>query len=960
MKSFTIFFSLLLLGIVDAFAQDNCIEGRIVVKFTEGSPVYSEWKAGGRDNALGELAPIVGKHRCYAYVSDNLLQAMYKKHSVQGNAFIELSRTKIFPMLKSIERIAVIEYSADISPALLASKVSTLPFVEYAEPVYKREFIETTNDSLLAEQYSLPMIQAMDAWPLVPAGSSVTVGIVDSGVDYTHVDLKDNIWSNPGETGKDANNQDKSTNGIDDDENGFVDDWRGWDLVSSDSLGYDNDPMPGNRHGTHVAGIVAAVQNNRAGIAGVACNVKLIPAKVGSDNTYSSSIYNGYQGILYATAAGADVINCSWGGSGYSLAEQEIITTAVTSGSVIVAAAGNSYSDAQFYPSAYDGIMSVVSTDINDRKSGFSNYHLTNDVSAPGSSILSTIPGDEYEVLSGTSMASPCATGVAALVRLKHPELNPVQVIEWVKASSDNIDTLNPNYARKMGRGRVNAYKALTMANAYSVVLTKYGISDSNKDSVFDAGDVATITPVFRNILSPIGNARIVVSALGTNAVTFDKPEIAVGPMATDDETDPSLSVSFTVPDNIPVDFTMPIEFKIYDGDKYINSLYIEMVLRPSYRTMDGNNISVTFNSRGNLAFNDYPSNRQGIGFRYKNSSSFLFEGALMVGVDRSRVSNVARASSQGGQDISFNSFDVFSIGRLNDELLVGKAFFEDDNNGFSDAGVKVKQTAVQSSAPGLENVIFINNYIYNNTSEDFDSLFAGLFFDWDIGPSGRPNVTYFDYADSIGYDINTADSSYPKAAAILLTSQPLNFFAIDNDGSTEDNPGIYDGYDVSEKWYMLSNGIKRPASDTTDASMVISAGPVRLNSGDSVLVCFALISGYNTEDIALSAKNARAVSSTLGVHDRPVEAADDGITLVWPNPASDGAEIEFYITSDRQVEISLHDITGRKVSDICKGSFQAGLHRTKASTADIAPGIYFLHFNNGDISTVKTLTVVR
>ncbi len=592
-------------------------------------------------------------------------------------------------------------------------------------------------------------------------------------------------------------------------------------------------------------------------------------------------------------------------------------------------------------------------------KSGFSNYHLTNDGSAPGSNILSTVPGNTYDQMSGTSMASPCAAGVAALVRLVQPELSPEQVVEWVKASADYIDTLNPKYARKMGRGRVNALKAVSMKDAYSVTLVKYSITDSNKDSAFDAGELISIYPVFRNVLSPLSNGRVIVESVGNYKVDFLKNEINLGAMDSYAEADLPGGVSFYVPANMPVDYTMPVEFRIYDGDAYINSLYIEMVLRPSYRTMNRNNIAVTFNSRGNIAFNDYPSNRQGIGFRYKGSNSVMFEGALMVGANGGKVSNVARGSYQSGQDNSFKAFDVFNMAEFNDNILKGAGYCEDEKEVELYPVVSVTQSVFQSNEKGYEDIIFLNYKIVNKSGSDYDSLFAGLFFDWDIGQSGRPNVTFFDENDLIGYNMNTSDTSLPKIGAVLLTNQPLNFFAIDNDGETDENPGIYDGYRTEEKWYMMSNGIKRKISDTTDASMVISGGPVNLKNGDSVIVSFALLASFDFADISKAAKTARAVFSALGINENI--PAEKGSIAVYPNPAGSSFNIGFSANGNNPVSISLLDISGREVMSIADNRvFEQGSRIIPVNTGNLPAGLYFVRFSDGTSSLLKAVSITR
>lgn len=361
----------------------------------------------------------------------------------------------------NLDRIFRISYSNNIDPLLLARKLQNNQYFVYIEPEFIREIVGFPNDSLFELQYYFKNCKIVEALETLNSNDTLIIGVVDTGIDYLHEDLINQIAVNKGELGFDDNGNDKRSNGIDDDNNGFIDDWRGWDFGSSDSLGYDNDPYPGGSHGTHVGGIIAATTNNIIGIAGINNNAKLLPVKIGYDNPWVRSLINSYDGLLYAALVGSDIINCSWGGGGYSQAEQDIVNQIIALGSTIVAAAGNNDENAAFYPAAYQGVISVAATDSNDYKAYFTNYHSSVDVSAPGVKILSTIPNNEYKEMSGTSMASPVAAAIAAFIKLKHPDYTPLMVAEHLKATSDDIYSINNKYLGMLGRGRVNAFRAI-------------------------------------------------------------------------------------------------------------------------------------------------------------------------------------------------------------------------------------------------------------------------------------------------------------------------------------------------------------------------------------------------------------------------------------------------------------------------------------------------------------------
>lgn len=323
--------------------------------------------------------------------------------------------------------------------------------VEYAEKVPNDQLLWTPNDpQFVSNQWGLVQINSQLAWNISLGNAAITVATVDNAVQTNHADLQNAMWVNPGEI---------AGNGIDDDGNGYIDDINGYDVADNDNN--PNPPTTQFSHGTHVAGITGASTNNSIGVASIGAGISVIGVKATGNNDNSNSITAGYTGINYAAAAGARVINCSWGGTGFSQTAQNIINSAWNNGSIIVAAAGNDNVSTMFYPAGYDNVVSVASTTTNDVKSSFSNYGTWVDVSAPGSTIMSTIPFGNYSNMSGTSMASPMVAGLLGLMLSHYPTMSNNDVIYCLLSSSKNIDTQNPNYIGQLGAGRVDAYAAL-------------------------------------------------------------------------------------------------------------------------------------------------------------------------------------------------------------------------------------------------------------------------------------------------------------------------------------------------------------------------------------------------------------------------------------------------------------------------------------------------------------------
>lgn len=343
------------------------------------------------------------------------------------------------------------------------------PAVEYAEPNFLVHVELQPNDLYFSEQWGLHNtgqtggtadadIDAPAAWDIQTGSNNVLIAVIDSGVDYNHEDLAINTWTNSGEI---------PANGIDDDGNGFVDDVKGWDFCKLNDGEDDNDPMDDMGHGTHCAGIIAAVGNNNKGVVGVNWNAKILPIKFIDEWGYGSTD-DAVESIIYATLMGADIMSNSWGGGDYSHALEDAIGAANDAEILFVAAAGNSGFDNDLggsYPSGYDipNVIAVAATDHNDQKAPFSNYgSRTVDLGAPGVSIYSTVPTGSCELcdssgylsLNGTSMATPYVAGVAGLLRAQFPAFTISDIKARLLSTVDAIPGLDE---KSVSGGRVNA-----------------------------------------------------------------------------------------------------------------------------------------------------------------------------------------------------------------------------------------------------------------------------------------------------------------------------------------------------------------------------------------------------------------------------------------------------------------------------------------------------------------------
>ena len=335
----------------------------------------------------------------------------------------------------------------------LIKKLKQEKHVKYAEPNYLRKPLAIPNDPSWSQQWNMEKIGMPDAWDISRGSREVIVAVLDTGVDYNHPDLSQNMW---------VNRYDYPNNGIDEDGNTingnvYTDDYHGWDFSNNN-----NDPNDTDGHGTHIAGIIGALANNNRGVAGINWNVRVMPLKfMESTGDVASEI----KAIYYAVRMGAKIINASYGDKEYSSAEYDAVKYAGDNGVLFVAAAGNSAGDndgpSKMYPASYDlpNIISVTASDASDNLASFSNYGATSvDLAAPGSGICSTYKSSDYKTESGTSVAAPHVSGVAALLWAERPDATFAEIKNAILQSVDVVPALS---GKVSSGGRLNAYEAL-------------------------------------------------------------------------------------------------------------------------------------------------------------------------------------------------------------------------------------------------------------------------------------------------------------------------------------------------------------------------------------------------------------------------------------------------------------------------------------------------------------------
>lgn len=300
------------------------------------------------------------------------------------------------------------------------------------------------NDPALSQAWGFKKSEAAAALRLSQGSEDIVVAVIDTGADINHEDLKENIWVNP---------------------NPVKGDIHGWNFVSNN-----NDLTDNHGHGTHIAGIIGARAGNGKGIAGISPKVKLMILKYFDPKVPATdNLKNTINAIYYAIENGAHIINYSGGGTEFSQEEKGAIDAARKKGILFVAAAGNERSNSdhhKYYPADYglDNIISVTAIDPKAQVLASSNYGVeTVDLAAPGQNILSTLPGDSYGYMTGTSQATAFVTGAAVLIKAVYPEFSANEMKKYILATGDAQESL---LAKTRTARRLNLYKALTMLDA--------------------------------------------------------------------------------------------------------------------------------------------------------------------------------------------------------------------------------------------------------------------------------------------------------------------------------------------------------------------------------------------------------------------------------------------------------------------------------------------------------------
>lgn len=739
-----------------------------------------------------------------------------------------------------LSKLYVIHYNKNISEKQAAKYFWMSGMFEYVEAQSVPSLLYTPNDPDIAGQYHLGLIQAFEAWDIQKGDTNVVIGITDTGIDTDHPELASRV----------KKNYNDPIDGVDNDNDGFVDNYFGWDTGSND-----NDPEAWGSHGTKVMSSAAVNTDNGGQIAAVGFNTMVLPVKIANDNGF---LVGAYDGIIYAADHGADIINCSWGGTGaFSQYHQDVVNYATNNkGALVVAAAGNSNATTYFYPASYDNVISVGGVTASDEKwvqssTEGSQYNDKVDLVAPSHNIYGLRTNGSSGILGrGTSFAAPIVSGVAALVKAQYPDASPQKIAAILRATTDaDIFDLPANqpYLGQMGTGRVNAFKALQEVNVPFITYHNHSVDDGF-DQNLAAGDTVTMTVKLKNHLGTTNNVQVVLRPENNFAIVLDSVgTIASFPGGAVQEVSPTFKfvVTASASQNSLARFSILISDGTYDFNEAV-----AIQVNKDYVDINRNNLQVSFNNYGRIG---YTFAGDGIGITYKNGSSLISDMGIMLGINETNV-----LSYEDYELLSFAPAEVNSVAELSGNNTVFTASgVLDDAWSMQPVGVLVGQTAYAWTSENNTDYVIYEFTIKNPTSDSLKDIYFGIFGDWAIGDKNN-NVTAYDASRKMGYAFEPGGI---YAGVKALRSNKVNYYGFNK--TSEDEIDITDMFDDQEEFKSLSSGVTN-AQKSGDVANVMSHGPYTVASNDSLVVAFALVAGDDLSNLRRNAQYAERMYEDL------------------------------------------------------------------------------------------------
>jgi subtilisin family serine protease len=858
----------------------------------------------------------------YAIKDDNIVSIQKGFPTIKSP---QISKNERGEKLADLSLIYKLTFQENTNIIQVKEKLIKSKTCEYVVPQFVPRLCFVPNDDSIPNQYALFKINAFAGWDIHRGDTNMVIGVTDTGIDPFHPDIIGNIKYNYADP----------INGIDDDNDGFTDNFRGWDTGSNDN----NPTADNNFHGQHVSGLSSATPNNNEGIAGSGYFCKLLPIKIANQN---GALVGAYDGLIYAAEHGSKVINCSWGGFQFSELNQDLIRyAAINKDCIIFCGAGNNNDERLFYPASYEYAVSVGATNEQDFKADFSTYGYLLDLFAPGDLVLSTWADGGYLRTGGTSMASPVAAGCAGILRSAFPNWSSQQITEQLKVTCDIIDQIpqNAQYEGKMGKGRVNLFRALTETGRPSVIFNDKRLTD-NGEQLFLPGALVQLNGLLINYLSPAANVSVTVSSL-TPAFEVITPSFNFTNFETLD-TLPVIGSVILLRVNENAAFNEQGIIKItIDADGQINEEYLFTNVNANFININTTAIktSIGNNSEIGLTGNSF---LKGNGYQFNNHKDLLYEGGLMIGAETYRVADNLRSEVNGQADEDFFTDIPLEIKNTTSSLKEWEGRFYSSN----ELNVVVNQRVISDTTGEKKKFIILEYDISNYSSETYFGMFGGIFTDWDLA-NPVENESGVISSQKIGF-VKSGDSLY--CAVKVLSDGNAIYNVMRNGGSSIEGVFINDGISSFEKYLTLSTNnqlINEPVGDIVN---VVSTGPFNLNPGEHKLLSFALISSTGIDELGLLGASAQQFYNETVV---PLSTKETKIEIgIFPNPSNQNINIAIYESTDT-FNLRITDLLGKQVkwiSDINK--------QYAVDVSDLKSGLYILKIESNSVNQAYTISI--
>ncbi|MCB2212726.1 S8 family serine peptidase [bacterium] len=858
-------------------------------------------------------------------------------------AAVPATNAPMFEALGQWQRV-IVEPGTDLD-AFLAD-LSQLPGVEVAErqpvrelcvlPGAEREIADRPNDPLITYQWHLSQVNAFAAWDEAPAATGVKIAILDNGVDIDHKDLRSIIWTNDAEDG--------GTSNFDDDGNGYVDDIYGWDANdwdgNPDAPSLDPSESPG--HGTHCSGIAAAIQNNNVGVAGLARGAQIMAVRVGEGRTIGYAV----DGLLYAVINEADVVSMSFAGPVESVFERDIINYAADQGVIILAAAGNENNNSLTYPAAYENVIGVAATGIDNNIASFSNYGWWVQAAAPGVDILSTYIGG-YGYSSGTSMATPLVAGLAGMLKGMDPDITREQVLARIQQGAQPVGNA---WDKETPVGVIDAWRS---ALPDRPVVAFKGITVNNADGRIPLAATTSVTFDMELLGGDADQLKISLVSLAdfmeTNGV-YNSTQQEVGSFPAVFQI---TTYGFTEQGDNPA-------VLLINADGWRDTLSVRIPVDPPYVTVEGGEMIASVTDFGAIGYWDYvpPIDTRTEGVRLLGDKlGALFHGSVLV-ADMANVADCIYGTDNQTQ-FDFRVYDNSHYAKVDapDDRNMWRCTYTDRYDG-SPVGVNVTQTVEGYPDNDDESVIYLTYSIERVIGAPVD-MYVGVLCDWDIlnlyGNQVHYNSQYrLSYMSGSSY--NGGQTRF--AGIMALGNETISGVRAINNSNFS--------YTDSNKLSIIHGGTSQATSSAPDDWANLIAVEVE-NVGSSIprTVQFALIMAKTESELLNIASNVASAhqGETVSVGDELPSQFE--LTRAWPNPFNASTRVDLALDAGADVDIAVYDVLGRIVTTLHRGELTAGSHAFSwngltSNGQPVAAGVYIVEAVSGDLHARQKVVLVK